>query len=63
MHINYPTVEQIEDLKAAGYKIICFENVGMGEMERCEEGTYNEPDFLQIDEENEKHKEAILCFL
>jgi len=63
MHIKYPTPEVIAEIRAKGYKIICFENIGMGIMKRCEEGTYNDPDFFQIDEEDEKLKQATLCFL
>lgn len=60
MHINHPTDEQIQSIKAEGYRIESYENTGMGDMEFCDEGTYCDPDFMELDEET---KVATLYFL
>ena len=59
-NINYPTQEDINKIKAAGYKIISLENTGNGIMDSCKEGTYDDPDAMILDEKN---KTATLLFL
>jgi len=49
--IYSPDSESISLIKSLGFKIIAFENVGMGKMEPCEPTAYNHPEFISIDYE------------
>ena len=56
----FPTETEIIAKESEGYRLLYLENVGMGIMEPCSPGDYNDPDVMII---NKETRTATLLFI